>query len=88
MNLSHLNMWGVSNIFYQILELPVTRPDQCNLSLEVVGREEIEQSKLMKHKVIAESLESLVNMGNVCSSNNNNKVCRTGDTMEHCNNLI
>ena len=54
-----------------ITTIPVTRPDQCNFRQGVVGWEETEKLKLMKHKVIA---ESLVNMGNVCSSNNNNKV--------------
>ena len=79
-------MWRISDILDQLPALlPVTIYYQvtmiyqpwCNVGQEVAGREESEKSKLMKHKVIAkslESLESLVNMGNVCSSNNNNKV--------------
>ena len=79
-------MWRISDILDQLPALlPVTIYYQvtmiyqpwCNVVLEVADREESEKYKLMKHKVIAkslESLESLVNMGNVCSSNNNNKV--------------
>ena len=79
-------MWRISDILDQLPALlPVTIYYQvtmiyqpwCNVGLEVAGREESEKYKLMKHKVIPkslESLESLVNMGNVCSSNNNNKV--------------